>query len=181
MPLEGREIVVCVTGSIAAYKAAELVSELTKRKARVSVIMTRGAQEFITPLTLETLSHNRVVTEVFEREVFFYPTHTTLAERAQLVAIAPATANILGKIAHGIADDPVSTFVLAATCPILHAPAMNVHMWRNAVVQENVAKLRRLGHQFVEPEEGPLACGTIGEGRLAATPAILAAIERILA
>ncbi len=181
MALEGREIVVCVTGSIAAYKAAELVSELTKRKARVSVVMTKGAQQFVAPLTFETLSHNHVVTDSFEREVFFYPTHTTLAEKAHLVVVAPATANILGKIAHGIADDPVSTFVLAATCPIVHAPAMNENMWKNAVVQENVAKLRGLGHRFVDPEEGPLACGIVGCGRLAATPAILAAIESILA
>ncbi|MEK7865698.1 MAG: flavoprotein [Planctomycetota bacterium] len=181
MGLEGREIVVCVTGSIAAYKAAELVSDLTKRKARVSVVMTKGAQQFVAPLTFETLSHNHVVTDSFEREVFFYPTHTSLAERANLVVVAPATANILGKIAHGIADDPVSTFLLAATCPILHAPAMNENMWKNAIVQENVAKLRRLGHRFVDPEEGPLACGIVGCGRLAATPAILAAIESLLA
>jgi phosphopantothenoylcysteine decarboxylase / phosphopantothenate---cysteine ligase len=165
--LKEKEIVLGVTGGIAAYKAAEFVRLLVKEGANVHVVMTEHAQEFVTPLTFQTLSCNPVITEGFslyeEREIG----HIALADRAHLIVILPATANMIGKIANGIADDFLSTMVMAARAPVLMAPSMNVNMWENQAVQKNVQTLLDRGISFAEPGEGELACGWHGRGRLA--------------
>jgi phosphopantothenoylcysteine decarboxylase/phosphopantothenate--cysteine ligase len=164
--LHGKEIILGVTGGIAAYKAVELLRLLTKAGANVHVIMTNGAMEFVTPLTFQTLSMNPVSTSLFnlisEREIG----HITLADRADLVIIAPATANIIGKLANGIADDMLTTTVMATKAPVLIAPAMNVNMYQNRAYKENEARLKERGVLFVEPATGMLACGWEGEGKL---------------
>lgn len=164
--LNGKEIVLGVTGGIAAYKAVELLRLLTKAGASVHVVMTGSATEFVTPLTFQTLSMNPVVTDLFnlisEREIG----HIALADRADLLIIAPATANVIGKIANGIADDMLTTTVMATKAPVLIAPAMNVNMYQNPLYLENEAKLKRFGYRFVEPASGLLACGWEGEGKL---------------
>ncbi len=164
--LKGKEIVLGVTGGIAAYKAVELLRLLTKAGAHVHVIMTREAMEFVAPLTFQTLSMNPVHTELFslisEREIG----HIALADRADLIVIAPATANIIGKIASGLADDLLTTTVMASKSTVLIAPAMNVNMYQNSVYRENADKLARHGYIFVEPASGMLACGWEGEGKL---------------
>jgi phosphopantothenoylcysteine decarboxylase/phosphopantothenate--cysteine ligase len=167
MMLKGRKIVLGVTGGIAAYKAAELVRELVKAGAEVQVVMTRNAQAFITPLTFQTLSGNPVTTELFNLIAESEIGHIALADRAEVLLIAPATANIIGKIAGGIADDLLTTMVMATKAPVLLAPAMNVHMWENPICQENIQKLRQRGYHFIDPEAGELACGYEGKGRLA--------------
>lgn len=178
--LRDKRIVLGVTGGIAAYKAVELLRLLTKAGADVHVIMTRSAEEFVAPLTFQTLSANPVHTELFnliaEREIG----HISLADRADLFIIAPATANIIGKIAGGIADDMLSTTVMATKAPVLLAPAMNVNMYTNPIYRENEAKLRRHGYLFVPPEKGALACGWEGEGKLAAPETIYEATEAAL-
>lgn len=165
--LAGKTIVLGVTGGIAAYKSAELVRLLSKEGAIVRVIMTKNAQEFITPLTLQTLSGNPVATETFDLTQESEIGHIRLADTADLIVIAPATANIIAKLANGIADDLLSTVLLAVTAPVLLAPAMNVHMYAHPIVQENMRKLASHGYGFVEPAEGFLACGYEGKGRLA--------------
>ncbi|MHB8170068.1 MAG: bifunctional phosphopantothenoylcysteine decarboxylase/phosphopantothenate--cysteine ligase CoaBC [Thermincolia bacterium] len=160
-------IVVGVTGGIAVYKAAEVVSRLGKLGAEVHVIMTESAQQFITPLTFQTLSRQRVVTSMWDEPKEWEVQHVALADKADAFLIAPATANIIGKMANGIADDMLSTTVMATKAPVIIAPAMNVHMYDNPVVQENIGKLTRLGVHFVEPGVGLLACGYSGKGRLA--------------
>jgi phosphopantothenoylcysteine decarboxylase/phosphopantothenate--cysteine ligase len=165
--LTGKTIVLGVTGGIAAYKAAEIVRLLVKDGATVRVIMTKNAQEFITPLTLQTLSGNPVSTETFSLTQESEIGHIRLADTADLVLIAPATANVIAKLAHGEADDLLTTVLLATTAPVLIAPAMNVHMYAHPLVQENMRKLSSLGYGFVEPTEGFLACGYEGKGRLA--------------
>jgi len=180
MKLKGKNIVLGVTGGIAAYKAAELVRELVHEEAKVHVIMTKNAQAFITPLTLQTLSGNPVITELFSLIGEAKVGHVALADMAEIVVIAPATANIIGKIAAGIADDMLSTVIMATKAPILIAPAMNVHMWANPICQQNVAKLRSLGYYFVEPAVGELACGYEGKGRLAEIPDIIEEIKSLL-
>jgi phosphopantothenoylcysteine decarboxylase/phosphopantothenate--cysteine ligase len=164
--LKGKEIVLGVTGGIAAYKAVELLRLITKAGANVRVVMTREAMEFVAPLTFQTLSMNPVYTDLFslisERDIG----HISLADRADLIIIAPATANIIGKLACGIADDLLSTTVMATKAPVLIAPAMNVNMYRNSIYRENEEKLRRHGFLFVEPTVGFLACGWEGEGKL---------------
>ena len=152
--LADKKIVLGVTGGIAVYKAAELVRELVRAKAQVYVIMTRSAQEFVTPLTFQTLSGNPVSTDLFSLIEESEIGHISLADRADLLVIAPATANIIGKIAGGIADDMLSTVVLATKAPVLLAPAMNVHMWENPICQENIQKLRARGYHFIDPEAG---------------------------
>ena len=178
--LKGKKIVLGVTGGIAAYKAAELVRELVRSGAEVFVVMTRGAQEFITPLTLQTLSGNKVATELFSLLEESEIGHISLADQADILVIAPATANIIGKIAGGIADDMLSTVVMATQAPVLLAPAMNVHMWENSITQENIQKLRARGYYFIDPEAGELACGYEGKGRLAELPAIVEEIQTLL-
>ena len=170
--LNNKKIILGVCGGIAAYKAIELLRLLTKAGAEVHVIMTRAAQEFITPLTFQTLSSNPVHTELFnliaEREIG----HIALADRADLLIVAPATANVIGKIAAGIADDMLTTTVMATKAPVLFAPAMNVNMFTNPIYQENEQKLRRVGYLFEAPVSGTLACGWEGAGKLAAPETI---------
>ncbi|BCS56013.1 bifunctional phosphopantothenoylcysteine decarboxylase/phosphopantothenate--cysteine ligase CoaBC [Geobacter sp. SVR] len=178
--LRDKRIILGVTGGIAAYKAVELLRLLTKADAEVHVIMTRAAQEFVTPLTFQTLSCNPVHTELFnlisEQEIG----HISLADRADLFVIAPATANFVGKIANGIADDMLTTTVMATKAPVLISPAMNVNMYTNPVYKENEAKLRALGYAFVAPEKGLLACGWEGDGKLAAPETIFEAVVAAL-
>ena len=173
-------VVLGVSGGIACYKAVELVRLLVKTGYQVQVVMTRGAMEFVTPLTFQTLSGNPVATEIFSLTQESEIGHINLADSADLFAIAPATANVIGKIANGIADDLLTTVVMATQAPILIAPAMNIHMYENAILQENLRKLRRLGCHVMEPAEGFLACGYVGKGRLPEPEAILAEIQRLL-
>jgi phosphopantothenoylcysteine decarboxylase/phosphopantothenate--cysteine ligase len=175
--LKGKEIVLGVTGGIAAYKAAEFLRLLVKREASVHVVMTRNAQEFVTPLTFQTLSGKPVVTDPFALIQDEKIAHIALADLAELVVILPATANILGKIAAGIADDFLSTLVMATRAPVLLAPSMNVNMWESAAVKKNVEILIQRGFHFIEPGEGELACGWCGKGRLAELEDVIEKIE----
>ena len=179
-PLEGKNVVLCVTGGIAAYKAADLTSRLRKKGASVYIIMTESATHFITPLTLEVLSGNRVVTDMFDRAFTWEVEHISLAKRADVFVIAPATANIIGKAAHGIADDMVSTTLMAMRAPIVMAPAMNTNMYENPVVQQNMELLRERGVCFAAPVSGHLACGDTGSGKLADPADIVRVIEDAL-
>jgi phosphopantothenoylcysteine decarboxylase/phosphopantothenate--cysteine ligase len=178
--LSEKTIVLGLSGGIACYKGAELVRSLVKENARVRVIMTRAAQEFITPLTLQTLSGHPVSTDTFDLTQESEIGHIRLADSADVLVIAPATANVIAKLAHGIADDLLTTVALATRAPIVVAPAMNVNMFRNAVVQANLARLRQLGMRLVDPEEGFLACGYEGQGRLASEAALVDAIQSAL-
>ena len=179
MPLEGKNVVLGVTGGIAAYKACELTSRLRKAGAQVYVIMTKNACEFVAPLTFETLSNHPVVTDTFARPDTWEVEHIALAKRADVFVIAPATANILAKMAHGIADDMLSTTVLATRAPVLLAPAMNTGMWDNAATRENVETLKRRGVRFIGPEGGFLACGDTGAGRMSEPERIFEAIDAL--
>ena len=161
-----RTIVLGVTGSIAAYKSAELASLLVKQGHQVFVVMSHDATEFITPLTLQTLSKNPVTTSFFDEKENWRPGHIELADRANLLLIAPATANVIAELAHGLASHPLAAIALATRAPILIAPAMNGKMWLNAATVENVEKLKSRGVEFIGPEEGMLACGYEGIGRL---------------
>ncbi|MEJ2108528.1 MAG: bifunctional phosphopantothenoylcysteine decarboxylase/phosphopantothenate--cysteine ligase CoaBC [Acidobacteriota bacterium] len=161
------KIALGVTGCIAAYKAIEIMRGLQKAGIAVQVVLTRSAAEFVPPLTFESLSSLNVITEMFPRGQNRDIQHISIAQSIDLLAIAPATANILGKFAHGIADDFLSTLYLSCPAPVLIAPAMNVEMWRHPAVQANVATLKSRGHRFVEPQPGRLACGMEGDGRLA--------------
>src|SRR3981081_134414 len=161
-----RSIVLGVAGSIAAYKSAELASLLLKQGHDVFVVMTHDATEFITPLTLQTLSKNPVTTSFYDEKEHWRPGHIALADQANLVVIAPATANVIAELAHGLAGHPLTAIALATRAPLLIAPAMNGKMWEHAATQENVAKLKSRGVEFIGPEEGMLACGYEGIGRL---------------
>jgi phosphopantothenoylcysteine decarboxylase / phosphopantothenate---cysteine ligase len=178
--LTDKAIVVGVSGGIAAYKAAELVRLLTAAGARVRVVMTRNAQEFITPLTLQTLSMNPVATETFSLTQESEIGHIRLADTADAIVIAPATADIIAKAAHGLADDLLSTVLLAAHCPIAFAPAMNVHMYEHPAVIENLGRLQARGITIVEPAAGALACGYEGKGRLPEPAFIVEELTRML-
>lgn len=178
--LKGKEIVLGVTGGIAAYKAAEFVRLLVKQEVRVHVVMTRNAQEFITPLTFQTLSGNPVVTDPFALLEEEKIGHIALADLAELIVILPATANIIGKIANGIADDFLSTMVMASKAPVLFAPSMNVNMWESKALQKNIETLTERGFNFMEPGEGELACRWYGKGRLAELSEVLEKMEDIL-
>ena len=169
------KVVVGVTGSIAAYKACELVRLLVKRGDEVHVVMTEHARAFVTPLTFQTLSRNPVECNLFEDPQDWKPEHISLAAAADLVVVAPATANILAKMAHGIADDLLSSTLLATKAPVVVAPAMNDGMWTNPATQVNVSALVARGVRVVQPGTGELACGTSGTGRMAEPPEILSA------
>jgi len=175
-----RMVVLGVTGGIACYKAVELVRLLVKNGFKVRVIMTRGAMEFVTPLTFQTLSGNPVATETFSLTQESEIGHINLADSADLLVIAPATANVIGKLASGIADDLLTTVLMATQAPVLLAPAMNIHMYENVIVQENLRKLRRVGYHIMDPAEGYLACGYDGKGRLPDPEKISDEIERLL-
>jgi len=181
MRLDGRTVLVGVTGGIACYKACEVVRLLVGRGARVRVVMTAGAQQFVTPLTLQTLSGQPVATDTFSLTQESEIGHIRLADEADTVLIAPATANVLGKLAGGIADDLLTTVLLATRAPVIVAPAMNVHMWEHLAVQENLARLVARGVRVVRPVSGPLACGYEGEGRLAPPEDLVEAVLCALA
>ena len=178
--LDGKQIVLGVSGGIAAYKAAEIVRLLVKAEAGVRVIMTKNAQEFITPLTLQTLSGNPVSTDTFDLTQESEIGHIRLADTADLILLAPATANLLAKLAGGLADDLLTTVLLATTAPVVIAPAMNVHMYAHPLVQDNLKKLTGIGHHLVEPGAGELACGYEGQGRLAEPADIVEAARAVL-
>lgn len=178
--LQNRAIVMGVTGGIAAYKAVEIVSRLKKMGASVDVIMTRHAMEFVTPLTFETLSHRPVTTDLFDRPDSWEVEHVALAQKADLMLVAPATANLMAKMAHGIADDMLSTTLLATRAPVLLAPAMNTGMWEAAATRENLSVLEGRGVRTVGPESGLLACGDIGAGRMSEPQAIVDAVCALL-
>jgi phosphopantothenoylcysteine decarboxylase/phosphopantothenate--cysteine ligase len=173
-------IILGVTGGIACYKAVELVRLLVKADFKVRVIMTRGAMEFVTPLTFQTLSGHPVATETFDLTQESEIGHINLADNADLFVIAPATANVIGKIASGIADDLLTTVLMATQAPVLISPAMNIHMYENPILQENLRKLRRIGYHIMEPADGYLACGYEGKGRLPDPEKILEEIEGLL-
>lgn len=175
--LTGKRIVLGITGGIAAYKAAALCSKLTQAGADVRVIMTESATKFIAPLTLQVLSRHAVFTDTFAEQDPAVVSHIDLADHADLIVIAPATANILAKLAYGMADDMLSTTVLASTAPILIAPAMNVHMYEHPAVRSNMQLLASRGVRFVEPGSGLLACGYVGKGRLAEPEEIVEAVR----
>jgi len=175
-----KTVIIGVTGGIACYKAVELVRLLVKDSLAVQVIMTRAAMEFVTPLTFQTLSGKPVATESFNLTQESEIGHINLADSADLFVIAPATANVIGKIAAGIADDLLTTVLMATQAPVLIAPAMNIHMYENPILQENIRKLRRIGYHFMEPAEGYLACGYEGKGRLPEPEKILEEIRSLL-
>jgi phosphopantothenoylcysteine synthetase/decarboxylase len=178
---DGKTIVLGVTGSIAAYKSAELASLLIKQGHHVFAVMTQDATEFITPLTLQTLSKNPVMTSFFDEKENWRPGHIELADRANLLLIAPATANLIAELAHGLANHPLAAIALATRAQILVAPAMNGKMWEHATTQKNVTTLKERGVEFIGPEEGMLACGYEGVGRLWKVDEIAIRAEFLLA
>lgn len=164
--LQGKTVVLGVTGSIAAYKIASLASKLVKLHADVHVLMTQNATNFITPITFETLTGNKCLIDTFDRNFQFDVTHVSLAKKADVMLIAPASANVIGKIANGIADDMLTTTVMASTAPVLISPAMNTHMYENPIVQDNLQKLERFGYKIIAPAVGMLACHDVGTGKM---------------
>ena len=167
MKLNDRSIILGVTGSIAAYKACEIICILTRSDIDVRVILTKEGREFITPLTLQTLSRNKIFTDMFEPLTDWDPVHTSLADRAGCILIAPATANVIAKLAGGICDDLLTCVVFAAKAPVLIAPAMNEKMYKHEITQSNIAKLKKIGYKFIGPVKGRLACGCVEIGHLA--------------
>ncbi len=180
--LDGYEVLLCVTGGIACYKSADLASKLVQAGAGVNVAMTASAQEFVRPLTFQSLVSRPVYTSMWQATESCRSGHIALTELADLVIVAPATANMIGKMSCGLADDLVSTMILATTgqCEVLIAPAMNTRMWEAPVVQENLRRLRRRGVYVLGPGEGRLACGAMGAGRMIEPAEILAAAQKLL-
>lgn len=164
--LQGKTVVLGVTGSIAAYKIASLASKLVKLHADVHVLMTQNATNFITPITFETLTGNKCLIDTFDRNFQFDVAHVSLVKKADVMLIAPASANVIGKIANGIADDMLTTTVMASTAPVLISPAMNTHMYENPIVQDNLQKLERFGYKIIAPAVGMLACHDVGAGKM---------------
>ena len=179
--MKDQHIILGVTGSIAAFKAADLTARLVAADARVTVILTASAQQFIRPLTFRSLTPDPVITDLWQQTGPAQPVHVSIAARADLLLVAPATANIIGKMANGLADDMLSCTAISVACPIVIAPAMNDCMYGHPVVQQNITKLRELGCTFVGPEKGRLASGRVGMGRLADLDVILRAAEDALA
>lgn len=175
-----KTIVIGVTGGIAVYKVCDLVSRLKKLNATVKVIMTKSAAQFVSPLTFQTLSAGKVYTEMFEYLDHWDVEHISVAKSADVFLVAPATANVIGKIRHGIADDMLTTTIMASTAPKVIAPAMNTNMYMNPVVQDNMKALKNLGYIFAEPDSGYLACGDVGAGRLTDAENIIAKLEEVL-
>ncbi|MDD5878474.1 MAG: bifunctional phosphopantothenoylcysteine decarboxylase/phosphopantothenate--cysteine ligase CoaBC [Clostridiales bacterium] len=178
--LKNKTVVIGVSGGIAVYKACDIVSRLKKLNANVHVIMTNNATEFVTPLTFQSLSQNYVVNDMFEEPKTCDVEHISLAKKADVFLIAPATANVIGKIANGICDDMLTTTVMATTGKVLIAPAMNTNMYRNPILQRNITILKELGYNFVDPESGRLACGDVGEGKLAQPEVIVNEVVNLL-
>ena len=179
--LKGKTVLLGITGGIACYKAAALTSALVKQHCNVQVIMTKNAMEFISPLTFESLTGNRTVTDTFDRNHSYQVEHISLADQADLVMIAPATANVLAKLAHGIADDMLTTTVLACNCPKIAAPAMNTKMYQNPVTQDNLKTLEKYGWEIITPASGRLACGAVGLGKMPEPEDLLESILHRLA
>lgn len=175
-----KEIIVGVTASIAAYKACEIVNNLKKQLYSVTVLMTKEAKEFVTPLTMQTLSGNKVITDMFELPEEWSPVHTSLADKADLILVVPATANIIGKLASGVCDDILTCTIFASEAPVLIAPAMNEKMYEHNIVQDNIAKLKKTGYHFIGPIKGHLACGHEAIGHLAKVEDILSEAKRLL-
>ncbi len=173
-----KKVLLCVTGGIAVYKAAALTSKLTQEGAHVKVIMSESARKFVTPLTFQSLSRNDVYTDTFDEKDSSVIAHIDLADWADIILLAPATANVIGKVANGIADDMITTTLLATEAPVWVAPAMNVHMYAHPAVQKNMETLRSFGYQFIEPGEGYLACGYVGKGRLEEPETIVEHLNR---
>ena len=171
--LRGKNVVLAVTGSIAAYKIAYLASMLKKLEANVTVLMTRNAVNFINPITFETLTGNKCLIDTFDRNFEYSVEHVSLAKRTDVVLVAPASANVIGKLANGIADDMLTTTVMACECKKIVAPAMNTHMYHNPVVQDNIEKLKHYGMEVITPDTGYLACGDVGEGKMPSEQVLL--------
>ena len=175
--LKGKNVVLCVTGGIAVYKAVDVVSKLKKLGANVDVIMTKNSTEFVSPLTFQSLSHNKVIDNMFSEIKYWDIEHISLAQKADVFVVVPATTNVVGKIANGIADDMVTTTIMATKAKVLIAPAMNTNMYTNPIYQNNEKKLKEIGYLFISPVSGKLACGDIGAGKLADTKDIVDRIE----
>ncbi|MBU5299757.1 bifunctional phosphopantothenoylcysteine decarboxylase/phosphopantothenate--cysteine ligase CoaBC [Clostridium sporogenes] len=173
-------VVLGVTGGIASYKALDIVSKLKKLNYDVNVIMTKSALQFIHPLPFQSLSGNMVSKDMFEEPKAFEIQHISLAKKADMILVAPATANIIGKVANGIADDMLSTTIMAATCPVVFVPAMNTNMYKNSIVKNNIGKLKGFGYEFISPISGRLACGDVGEGKMADTEDIVEIADSML-
>ena len=178
MTLEGKTVLLGVTGSIAAYKIAYLASALKKRRADVHVLMTKNATNFINPITFETLTGNKCLVDTFDRNFQFQVEHVSIAKKADVVMIAPASANVIGKLAHGIADDMLTTTIMACKCKKFISPAMNTNMFENPVVQDNLKILEHYGYEVIAPASGYLACGDTGAGKMPEPETLLAYIER---
>lgn len=176
--LQGKTVVLAVTGSIAAYKIANLASALSKLHADIHVLMTENATNFIHPITFETLTQNKCLIDTFDRNFQYSVEHVALAKRADVVLVAPASANVIGKLAHGIADDMLTTTVMACSCPKIISPAMNTNMYENPIVQDNLQRLKGFGMQVIEPEVGLLACRDVGAGKLPSEDVLLQYILR---
>ncbi|UOE92891.1 bifunctional phosphopantothenoylcysteine decarboxylase/phosphopantothenate--cysteine ligase CoaBC [Alkalihalobacillus sp. LMS39] len=179
--IAGKNVLLCVTGGIAVFKATALTSKLVQAGANVKVAMSKSAKEFVTPLTFQTLSRNIVYDDTFSENDPKVVAHIDIADWADVVVVAPATANMIGKLANGIADDMISTTLLATTAPVLVAPAMNVHMYEHPAVERNMKRIQQDGYQFIEPNEGYLACGYVGKGRLAEPEDIVAYLTSFFA
>ena len=178
---KSKRVILGVTGSISAYKAAEIIRRLQEKGLKVSVVMTKEAEHFITPLTLSSLAGEKVYKgTISQKDESWQMPHITLAQEADVLLIAPATANIIGKIANGIADDLLTCIALATKAPTLIAPAMNTEMYKNKIVRDNCLKLKKLGVEFIDPAEGKLACGTTGEGHIADETKIIKAVIETL-
>lgn len=179
--LKGKTIVLGVTGSVAAYKMANVASMLVKRGCEVHVIMTKNATNFINPIAFESLTNTKCLVDTFDRNFQFHVAHISLTDKADAMLIAPASANIIGKIASGIADDMLSTTVMACAKPVIIAPAMNTKMYTNPILQDNLEKLRSFGYEIIEPATGHLACGTTGAGKMPSEEVLIAHLERQIA
>lgn len=178
--LKDKNIVIGITGGIACYKACEIISYLVHEEANINVIMTKNSTNFITPLTLETLSKNKVIIDMFEKKEHIEVEHISLARKADIILVVPATANIIGKVANGIADDMLSTTIMATSAKVVFAPAMNNGMYTNKIVQNNINKLKEYGYEFINPQKGNLACGYKAIGKLADKNTIINFIKNIL-
>ena len=179
--LKGKNVVLAVTGSIAAYKIATLASMLKKKECNVTVLMTKNATNFINPITFETLTGNKCLIDTFDRNFQYNVEHVSLAKQTDVVMIAPASANVIGKLANGIADDMLTTTVMACECKKIISPAMNTHMFHNPIVQDNLKKLAHYGYEVIQPDSGYLACGDIGDGKMPSEQVLFEAIEREVA